>query len=128
MLALSLLLAAACSRFSPPHSCPMYQVADGVTVNASMFFAAHATAHELCVAGTRCVVRLPGEAQVSTLVLTGTSTALTIEITVLARDGTALLGKSVRVTLHRVVFNAACGISALRGTVTITAQGALTVG
>jgi hypothetical protein len=102
----------------------MYETASGISVNAGKFFAAHANAHELCVTGRRCVVRQPGQVQVGTVVATGTSTALTMEITVLAQDGTQLLGNSVRVTLHQV--NGPCGRGrSLQGTVTVSAHGAL---
>ncbi|HTU75785.1 MAG TPA: hypothetical protein VMG38_19900 [Trebonia sp.] len=101
VLMLSLLAVAACSRSSPPRLCPQFQTVSGVTVNASQFFAGHGSAHELCVTGTPCLVRPPGQGAVGAFVATGTATAVTIEVTVLAGDGTALLGKSVRVTLTR---------------------------
>ena len=127
VLALAALLAVGCSRSSPPQACPFYETASGVSVNAGKFFAAHPNAHELCVTGRRCVVRQPGQAQVGTLVATGTATALTLEITVLAQDGTPLLGKSVRVTLHQVTGPCGRG-SSLQGTVTVTGPGALVAG
>ena len=104
----------------------MFVRANGISVNAGSFFATHPAAQELCVTGTRCVLRPPGQAQVAAVVATGTSTAVTLDVTVLAKDGSQLLGKSVRVTLHQQ--SSPCQLGSLQGSVTVTARGALITG
>jgi hypothetical protein len=108
--------------------CPLYRVANGISVEAEAFFAAHAAARELCVNGTWCVVKRPGMVEVGLDVPTGDATTFPMTVTVVTATGTTLLDETARIQLHRVVFNAACGITALRAVVDVTARGDLTSG
>lgn len=127
LLTLGLLSAVACSS-GGAGACPQYLVADSVTIDASAFFATHATAFELCVSGARCVVRRPGLNNMGTDVLSGGLSAITLRIRILTRKNTKLIDKTVRVRLHQVAYGAAtCTNTALRGSVAVTARGALSV-
>lgn len=127
LLVLGLLSVMACSS-GQTEACPQYQVADGVTVDASAFFAAHATAYELCVNQTRCVARRPGVSDIGTDVLAGGMSALTLRISILTSRSTKLIDETAQVKLHHVAFGAACVKTAMRSSVIVTARGALSVG
>lgn len=127
LLALALLAVMACSS-GGTGACPQYEMANSVTIDASPFFAAHATAYELCVSQLPCVVRRPGVSHVGTGVLSGEASELTLRITILTRENTKLIDETIQVRLHQVAYGTAnCARTALGASVAVTAQGALSV-
>jgi hypothetical protein len=126
VVALGLLLTPG-SVVHPGPVCPEYRVASGVTVDGTAFFAAHHhRASELCVNKGTCVTAGAGASRPAVLFIPVAGPGeLRLRVTVTTRAGAALLDALVYVRVRHVVFDAACGITANRGSVRITAAGAL---
>ncbi len=121
-LAAGLLLTAGCSA----RSCPLYRVASNVTVDGTAFVAAHPQARTLCVARHGCVpVGRPARRPAVLYIPVSSPGTLHVTVTVAAGAGQTLLSGSTVVTVQHAVFNAACGITADLGAVTITRDGTL---
>ncbi len=116
------LLLPACA---PHGACPMYRVASGATVDPAPFVAAHPQASTLCATGSGCVPAGPdARPGVLRIPVTGPGT-LRLHLTVRTRAGTILLSVTAQVPVRHHVIDAACGITADLGSVTITRTGAL---
>lgn len=126
-VALGLLIAVGCS--SPGSSaCPSYRVTDGVTVEASAYFASHAAAAQICVNGMSCVpVRAHSSSPPSVFLPYSASSILSVRVKILTRTDAVLLDTGVRVPLRQEVIDAACGIDTERGSVTVTREGTLRI-
>jgi len=109
----------------PAPVCPEYRVASGVTVDGTAFFAAHHRASELCADEVTCVTAGTPAVLFIPVARPG---KLRFRVTITARDGAPLLDAPVYVRVRHVVFDAACGIAADRGSVRVTAAGSLVTG
>jgi len=132
-VALALLLApgsigSIASVAHPAPVCPEYRVASGVTVDGTAFFDAHHRAGELCADGVTCVTAEPPGTPAVLFIPVARPGELRLRVTITARGGAPLLDALVYVRVRHVVFDAACGIAADRGSVRVTAAGSLVTG
>jgi hypothetical protein len=123
IMLLVLLLVPGCAKGT---ACPMYRPSSNVTVDGAAFVAAHPHARSLCVAGNGCVSVGPETRHPAVIFLpVQRPGVLRVRVSVTSQAGMVLLNAVARVPVRHYVINAACGITANLGSVTITRDGIL---